>query len=168
MSASILMLIARIALGICLYGFLGLTLVYLWHDLRTAPRILPAGPARETVRLLDADGTVRREFPLTKDSCFLGRSATVEIRVPDDTVSAVHARLWKSGGRWRLEDLHSRNGTFLNGIPAEKGMVLCPGDRIRIGRCILEFAQTEPGLPQNSSPVTSPLPPANPPSQEAA
>ncbi len=31
-------------------------------------------------------------------------------------VSAEHARLWRKGGRWRVEDLDSRNGTFVDRV----------------------------------------------------
>jgi pSer/pThr/pTyr-binding forkhead associated (FHA) protein len=72
----------------------------------------------------------------------------VEIPLADETVSAVHARVWREGGRWWLEDLDSRNGTFLNQIPVAKSAVLCSGDRIRVGRILLEFrAEDSPSVP---------------------
>lgn len=144
MSVSILMLIARIALAGCLYAFLLLILIALWRDVRAAGGAAAAGAPVLSLRRLRADGTPECAYPLGKDACFIGRSPSVEVSLADETVSVVHARLWRQGGRWWLEDLDSRNGTLLNEIPVAKPEVLCAGDRIRIGRILLEFHAEEP------------------------
>jgi hypothetical protein len=155
MNVSILMLSARIALVVCLYAFLALILVTLWRDLHSAAGAPPAGSALYSLRRLRDDGSPDRVYPLQKESCFIGRSPSVEISLVDETVSVVHARLWKKAGRWWLEDLDSRNGTLLNDIPVSKKAVLCSGDRIRIGRIVLEFRLVE-------SPATAPASPVEP------
>jgi hypothetical protein len=150
MNVSILMLAARIALAVCLYAFLALILVTLWRDLRSAAGAPPAGPGRFSLRRLRDDDSPEQTYPLHKESCFIGRSPSVEVSLADETVSVVHARLWKEAGRWWLEDLDSRNGTLLNEIPVSKKAVLCSGDRIRAGRILLEFRSEEspaPALP---------------------
>ena len=149
MNVSILMLAARIALAACLYAFLALVLITLWRDVRAAAAMHPAGPALFSLLRLREDGSPERVYPLQKDSCFIGRSPSVEVSLADETVSVVHARLWKENGRWWLEDLDSRNGTQLNQIPVSKKAVLCTGDRIRTGRILLEFRLEE--SPQPSS-----------------
>jgi pSer/pThr/pTyr-binding forkhead associated (FHA) protein len=143
MSISLLMLVARIALAVCLYAFLAVILIALWRDVRAAaPR--PAGHPLHSLRRLREDGTLERTYPLLKESCFIGRSPSVEVSLADDTVSAVHARLWMESGRWWVEDLDSRNGVLLNQIPLAKKAVLCAGDRIGVGRILLEFCAEEP------------------------
>lgn len=159
MSISILMLLARIALAVCLYAFLAMILFMLWRDLRTAAG-LSAGPPRPVLNRLRDDGTVERSYPLTKDSCFIGRSPSVEVSVIDETVSAVHARMWKTEGRWWMEDLDSRNGTLLNQIPVSQPTVLCKGDRIRLGRIRLEFHTGESAGDPSPSDRTSPAEPS--------
>ncbi len=134
MSASILMLAARIALAVCLYAFLALILIVLWRDLRAAQTFGAARGRSPILQRIEEAGAPKPPFSLSKDSCLIGRSRSVEIPLADETVSAVHARIWKEGGRWWLEDLDFRNGTFLNQIPVEKSAVLCSGDRIRVGR----------------------------------
>jgi pSer/pThr/pTyr-binding forkhead associated (FHA) protein len=56
-------------------------------------------------------------FPLTKRGEFptrVGRTGhECDIALDDGRVSQVHARVWFRGGRWSLEDMGSRNGTFL-------------------------------------------------------
>jgi pSer/pThr/pTyr-binding forkhead associated (FHA) protein len=139
MSVSILMLAARIALAVCLYVFLTLILAVLWRDLRAAPSSAGGSGRRPILRRLRENGTSEQSYSLSKDSCLIGRSPSVELILSDDTVSAVHARVWREGGRWWLEDLDSRNGTLLNQIPVAQSVVLCTGDRIRVGRILLEF-----------------------------
>ena len=57
----------------------------------------------------------------------------------DDYASSHHARLLPRGGEWFLEDLDSRNGTFLNGQRVEQPEKLQPGMEIRIGRTTLRL-----------------------------
>jgi pSer/pThr/pTyr-binding forkhead associated (FHA) protein len=177
MTPSILMLMARIFLGLCLYGFLGLTLVFLWRDLRAESAAQAGRSPQNVLRLFGPDGTLQQAYILAKSTCLIGRSPTTEIPIADETVSTVHARVWRKEGRWRLEDLNSRNGTFLNEIPVEKRMVLCEGDRIRVGRRILVFGCVTPGSPADSPPSdekpapagkTTPLPAPDPARQDPA
>jgi Nif-specific regulatory protein len=51
----------------------------------------------------------------------------------------------EGGGAWRVVDLDSRNGTFVNDAPA-KDQRLQPGDRVRVGKSIF-FFRREAGLP---------------------
>ncbi len=157
MTVSLLMLAARIALAVCLYAFLAMMLAVLWRDVRSAGPQSGSAPAH-SLRRLREDGTPEQTFPLLKESCFIGRSPSLEVPLADETVSVVHARLWKQHGRWWLEDLDSRNGLLLNQIPVAKKSVLCAGDRIRVGRVLLEFAQEPTGKPPPGTP-----PPAGPP-----
>jgi hypothetical protein len=156
MTISLLMLAARIALAACLYAFLAVMLIVLWRDVRSAGPHPDSAPAH-SLRRLREDGTPEKTFPLLKESCFIGRSPSLEVPLADDTVSVVHARLWKQHGRWWLEDLDSRNGVLLNRIPVAKKTVLCAGDRIQIGRVLLEFhAEDSSGAPPE--PRKSPRP----------
>jgi hypothetical protein len=152
MSASILMLAARIALAVCLYAFLALILIILWRDLRAAHSFGAVLGPRPVLQRIRDDGTPSQLYSLSKDSCLIGRSSSVEIPLADETVSAVHARVWKEGDRWWLEDLDSRNGTFLNQIPVAKSAVLCSGDRIRTGRILLEFRAVDSATTPNPPP----------------
>jgi pSer/pThr/pTyr-binding forkhead associated (FHA) protein len=134
------MLLARIGLMVCLYGFLTTMLVFLWQDLRnphtTSRQSIPT-PAQ--LHWLEAASGHQATFLLTGDSARIGRSLSAEVHIADDTVSVLHARIWFQDGRWWLEDLGSKNSTYLNEIPLDQSAVLCDGDRIRLGRCQMEF-----------------------------
>jgi pSer/pThr/pTyr-binding forkhead associated (FHA) protein len=61
----------------------------------------------------------------------LGRSDECEILVDQDGVSRTHAVFFRAGAEFVLEDLGSRNGTFVNGNRIERH-TLHDGDRIQI------------------------------------
>jgi len=60
-----------------------------------------------------------REFeldPNTPSRILLGTSEVCELRLTDPTVSRRHAAFEAAGKRYRLTDLHSTNGTFVDGV----------------------------------------------------
>ena len=68
----------------------------------------------------------------------LGRAASAAVRFDprrDTVVGRQHARIEPdpAGGRFRLADLGSVNGTWLNGVRLEAPAWLAPGDRLRLG-----------------------------------
>ncbi|HSN53031.1 MAG TPA: FHA domain-containing protein, partial [Candidatus Sulfomarinibacteraceae bacterium] len=69
----------------------------------------------------------------TGDSIVVGRSSDAEIAVPDRAMSRRHARLYRNGDSWYVEDLGSRNGTLLDGRRVEATSLLSPGSSLRIG-----------------------------------
>ena len=75
-----------------------------------------------------------REFPLAGDVS-IGRGEECELPLVAPTVSRRHAKLACHEGRWFLEDLGSRNGTYLNGARVHPGVPLAlrHADRIGIG-----------------------------------
>lgn len=62
-----------------------------------------------------------------------GRSRDADIRIEDELVSRRHTKIVFSGGQYVVEDLGSKNGTFLNGEKISGPSVLKPGDYLRIG-----------------------------------
>ncbi len=73
-----------------------------------------------------------------RDGLVLGRSAEADAILPNAAVSRRHALLHRTASGWRVEDLGSRSGTFLNGrlFKAEELIV---GDLLRIGPFSLRF-----------------------------
>ncbi|WP_420098164.1 FHA domain-containing protein FhaB/FipA [Corynebacterium sp.] len=64
----------------------------------------------------------------------LGRSGSCTIVLEDDFASGTHARLFRQSGTWLLEDLDSRNGSFLNGQRIDQPEQLSAGQEIRVGQ----------------------------------
>lgn len=57
----------------------------------------------------------------------------------DPSVSARHARIVREGEHFWLEDVGSRNGTFLGDQLVAERVLIGPGTTFRVGRTQLEF-----------------------------
>ena len=90
-------------------------------------------------------------FRLTNEEVSIGRDPSNEISLLDGLVSRRHCVIRKDGDGFRLQDLESRNNTFVSGVPI-RDRVLDPGDEIRIGNSIFIFqgADTEPATGDTS------------------
>jgi pSer/pThr/pTyr-binding forkhead associated (FHA) protein len=89
-------------------------------------------------------GTAPWEVDLEGKESTVGRSPDCDIVLDADGVSREHARFLMSGGRVVVEDLESRNGTFVNDERVEKRALLS-GDRVRLGPAVqLDFTGDEP------------------------
>lgn len=81
-----------------------------------------------------------KQFHLAAGVCTAGRDASNQIRLHDTEVSRRHAEFRPiDGGQYRLIDIGSANGSFLNNQPV-KDAVLQPGDQIQIGQTLLLFS----------------------------
>src|SRR5580704_4279374 len=68
-----------------------------------------------------------------------GRDPTCDLPLHDENVSWRHVRVEDRGcDEWAIVDLGSTNGTLLNGQPCA-GAILAPGDRIFIGKTVIEL-----------------------------
>ena len=72
-------------------------------------------------------------LPLTSDRCTIGSSADSDLVVDDSSVSRAHVLFEQLGGAWFVEDLGSRNGTYVNGQRITGRRVVRSGDEIRLG-----------------------------------
>jgi sigma-B regulation protein RsbU (phosphoserine phosphatase) len=77
-------------------------------------------------------------FPLG-DSAVLGRHPDCDVVLDVGAVSRQHARITKSGDDYLVEDLQSRNGTFLNGARVEGQAKLSENDELKICDLVFSF-----------------------------
>jgi len=81
---------------------------------------------------------------LTDDRVTLGRSNQNQLSYPDDVgLSRQHLALNYNDGKWTVEDLHSKNGSMLNGETLKGLMPFNPGDRVAAGHLTIEFSGVE-------------------------
>ena len=66
-------------------------------------------------------------------SCSIGSRGKADLHIPRDTVSAYHANIEYIDKSYYLEDLNSKNGTFVQEVPVnyKQKTLLKPGDEIR-------------------------------------
>jgi len=106
-----------------------------------APPVLPAvsaGTGAPIMACLTMDSGDKDMFPLIDDEYPVGRDPQNAIAIPDTSISTKHARLVRTPEGFVLEDLKSRNGTFVNDEKIEKKL-LSDNDSIRLGRIYLTY-----------------------------
>ena len=81
-------------------------------------------------------------IPLPEGEITIGREASNGIAVTDPSVSRKHCRLSYQDGRFRVQDLDSRNGTLVNGTGVEEQW-LRHGDEIAAGDSAFLFLEEE-------------------------
>jgi sigma-B regulation protein RsbU (phosphoserine phosphatase) len=79
-----------------------------------------------------------KRFPLTAERSTIGRSSDCEVSLDVAAVSRRHAEVIRRGADFIVEDLGSRNGTYVNGLRIAGSTTLSNGDLI--GICDQEFA----------------------------
>jgi DNA-binding winged helix-turn-helix (wHTH) protein len=84
-----------------------------------------------------------QEVKLPVGETVLGRGPDVGILLQDDSVSRRHARVLVDGEA-RVEDLGSKNGTFVNGVRVRDPRQLTDGDQIQIGDVTATFHRVMP------------------------
>jgi serine phosphatase RsbU (regulator of sigma subunit) len=82
-----------------------------------------------------------RSMPLTGERLAVGRSSAAELCFPEDAgLSRQHFAFEYLDNSWTVQDLGSKNGTFVNSIPLKARLILKPGDRITAGHLTVVYA----------------------------
>ena len=78
---------------------------------------------------------------LTGERLSIGRSSVAELCFPEDAgLSRQHFAFENEGDEWTVQDLGSKNGTFVNNIPLKARLILKPGDRITAGHLVIVYS----------------------------
>ena len=86
----------------------------------------------------------REEFALDSDRAVLGRHPDCDVVLDAASVSRQHAQVVREDGAFYVEDMHSRNGTFVNGKLVDGRRLLQNGDRLKICDLSLVFYDQQP------------------------
>ncbi|HWG73444.1 MAG TPA: FHA domain-containing protein [Acidimicrobiales bacterium] len=157
MPSSLLTFLKYIFLAV-LYLFFLRVLRAVWIELRD-PKVVPAGagaapspagsPAArpappQPVERLTVVAPVERAGHVYHlgEELTVGRAPGCGVSLADDSfVSQLHARVFRRDGEYFVEDLGSTNGTLLNNHKVAAPVALRPGDRLQIGKTVLELAR---------------------------
>ena len=120
-----------------------------WAELSVSPDTVPGGagagrPAQGERPHLKVIEPARRRGTTYElgDELTVGRASGCQVALPEDRyVSQLHARIFRRDGRHWLEDLGSTNGTYLNAQAVSAPVALRRGDRVQIGRTVLEVSR---------------------------
>src|SRR5258708_40311091 len=106
------------------------------------------GPRRaRAVAQIEWEGGVLR---VMEGENVIGRGEEVAVRIDVDGVSRRHARIVADGERFTLEDLGSKNGTYLREQRLEGAAALVDGGAFRLGRTVVAFR-----IPRNRGAATA-------------
>ncbi|QCB27354.1 FHA domain-containing protein FhaB/FipA [Corynebacterium endometrii] len=144
---SVLLLALRIGLLVLLWLFILVALNAMRRDNNKAAGMVsssgaglaPAAPKlrrEQANHITVVDGPLRgSHMPLGSLEDFtLGRSQDCDFILGDDYASSRHARLFRRGSTWFVEDLESRNGTYVAGIRIDQPERVGVGTDIKMGR----------------------------------
>ena len=132
-----------------LYLFLARVVWIVARELRgtpaPAPAVPPPAPGAKPRKgkawrlvLVEPAAEAGATFPVEGEAT-LGRGGGCTVPLAFDTfVSQVHARAFDRDGALWVEDLGSRNGTFVNEQPVHEPTYAGQGARIRVGETVLE------------------------------
>lgn len=96
--------------------------------LKSCPRLMPIEPRSKT-------------FYLTKNVTFVGHSDMNDLIPKSKAISAMHSRIEKIAGRYKIVDLSSQSGTFVNGRRIDSRF-LRDGDEISFESIKYTFSET--------------------------
>jgi DNA-binding winged helix-turn-helix (wHTH) protein len=129
------------------------------------PETRPSAPPRRSHALAGAFG----EIELHPGENIVGRDADAAVRLDDPTVSRRHAKITVEGETATIEDLDSKNGTFVEGRRIRSNVRLKSGARLTFGsvqaryRAYSPQISTEAVRPERRRPApTAGSPPASP------
>jgi pSer/pThr/pTyr-binding forkhead associated (FHA) protein len=141
-----------------LYLFFFRVLRAVWAELRPSAH-LNTTPAPARPKQARTPGRAARTGPPTKlkvvepkeqsgrvydlgNELTVGRAAGCQVALEDDSyVSQLHARVFTRDGQLYVEDLGSTNGTYLNRKKVSGPMLVRRGDRLQIGKTVLEVTR---------------------------
>ncbi|MEW6354899.1 MAG: FHA domain-containing protein [Planctomycetota bacterium] len=110
-------------------------------------------------------------FDLKDDISTLGRNESCACILQEDSVSNFHAAIERSGSSFVIRDLHSRNGTFVDGAQlGERPVVLQDAAQLQLGNSKMVFYELVPvaGVEPPPSQRAAQQPAAAAPAQKAA
>ena len=111
------------------------TVVYSRHELPSEAEIPEAIHASlKVVEGRDAG----KEFPLARVKTVVGRGNDADLQIDDDRMSRLHAKIMYRRHQFRVSDLKSANGTFLNGSEV-KEYALRNQDKLLMGDTMFQF-----------------------------
>src|SRR4029078_250573 len=90
-------------------------------------------------RLIVIKGTDEgRQFALSDTALSVGRDSSSRIRLTDTEVSRRHAEFLRTPDGYRVRDVGSANGTFVNS-QSVRDVLLQPGDHVQIGQTVMVY-----------------------------
>jgi hypothetical protein len=143
MSGPTELLVLRLGLIALIFVFVAVVAVSLNGSVggRAAPARAVRGQAARLVVVRPGESGLAQgtQFALA-GMMVLGRDPGAGIIIGDSSVSTQHATIERVNGHWRVTDLGSTNGTFVDGKPVgSSGATLRPNGQVAVGNVVLQL-----------------------------
>lgn len=147
---------SQTAIDVLKFCFLALLYLFLFRVVRVAVLEMrapitstaadtPAAPRKSRrssrLRLLEPAEHHGEVYALDEETTVGRGGGCAIVLTGDEFVSTVHARLFRRGDDVYVEDLNSRNGTFVNGHQVETPTRIRRGDKVQFGRTVGEVVR---------------------------
>ena len=151
MPAVVLDLLKYVFLAV-LYIFMARAVRAIFQEVKGTPPTRGAAPQKKqktqraprtkkapgTASVIEGDSLKGKTYPLDGELT-IGRGGQCVLVLDDAYASTVHARLFNRDGMVFVEDMGSTNGTYLNRQKVTSPTELQRGDKVKIGKTVLEM-----------------------------
>lgn len=123
-------------------------LMFLLYKIRLrvpkGPKVLKKRTSSNThyIAWISLAGSDIESYRIRKNVVIIGTNPEADFYVDDPTVSYLHAKIEEFSDGFRITDLQSVSGTFVNEKKIDSPKTLFDGDLIKIGNTTLEFTQS--------------------------
>ena len=143
----IVLVLLKYAFLAVLYIFIARVVKAVYVELRPGAAATTSAPARSSPRrakkaprkAVVTEGKPKGKVLELGDEIIIGRAEKCHLVIDDTYVSQLHARIFRKGESFMAEDLGSTNGTYLNRRRITAPTELQRGDRVKIGKTVLEM-----------------------------
>lgn len=103
----------------------------------------PGGKGAPAYLAVTAGPLIGTTLPLREQGTLIGRNPECALVLDDDYASGRHAKIYREGEQWFVEDLGSTNGTFLVSSGSQQRLSAVtpvgPGTTLRFGKTVVEL-----------------------------
>lgn len=148
--SGVILLILRLAMALALYAFLGWAVYTLWRDMKRQSELIAARKIPELILAVENEDIVET-YSYSVPEIVIGREQSCNLVLDAATVSAEHARFSYHHQNWWVEDLGSRNGTFMNYERLSTPSIVVSGDELQLGQVLIRITIDDQSAAQPQS-----------------
>lgn len=105
------------------------------------------------ILIIQSENQPARHWMLEKDDIILGRDEECDLTLAERQISRQHIRIYKQGELYHIQDLDSKNGTWVNGLQLKGSRELHDGDEIHVALAVrLRFIDSDATSPLSAEP----------------
>lgn len=116
-----------------------------------ASSVKPKGPVQKGTPILSHIGG-QQDYPLVRNLNTLGTSNSNDIIIESDEVALRHAKIYKVGETWKIQNLHIHEITSVNGRRIDQRL-LQDGDEVTVGDVSFKFSLSKAPIKQMRRPI---------------